>query len=145
MTIFFNLLPKVVHKLQQAGINPKFLGNFFEQVVKGTFPLVNVAFLLWIEVVEWFQNDCTSGMRYMEETKKFWKLGWRHFGGQFIRFMSGYKNMSQVKSGESGRGLLQRKHSDINFAVQSIDVLRSFSLYGTDKLSDIQERSTMQL
>ena len=36
----------------------------------------------------------------MDETKKFWKLGWRHFGVRFIRFMSGFKNITQVVSGE---------------------------------------------
>jgi hypothetical protein len=43
-------------------------------------------------------------MRYMEETKTFWKLGCRHFGGRFIRFMSGFKNTTQLVSGENKKG-----------------------------------------
>ena len=46
--------------------------------------------------------------------KKFWKLSWSHFGGKNLRFMGGFKNMSQVLMDEGQLGLLIPKDSDIN-------------------------------
>lgn len=69
-------------------------------------------------------------MRYSEETKKFWKLGWRHFGGKFVRFMGGCKNMSQINIGESQPGIYNPILSDINFVVSDTKTLQTFSPYG---------------
>ncbi|VDI45018.1 Hypothetical predicted protein [Mytilus galloprovincialis] len=68
-------------------------------------------------------------MRYLKQTKQFWKLGMRLFGGKFIRFMSGYKNTTDVLYGESPPGYFDPSNSDINFAVPSIDVLREYTHY----------------
>lgn len=40
-----DLIPKVIHELRQAEIDPTFLESFFKQVVNGIFPLKNMAFL----------------------------------------------------------------------------------------------------
>lgn len=61
-------------------------------------------------------------MRYSDETKKFWKLGYINFGGKFISFMSGFKNTDQV-----------------NFAVPNIDILRNYDLYVNTEETDISE------
>ena len=66
----------------------------------------------------------------MNQTKKFWKLGWMLFGGKFIRFMTGYKNTTQVTFGDTSRGNFNPETSDINFAVPDIKVLRNFKPYG---------------
>ena len=71
-------------------------------------------------------------MRYLEQTKKFWKLGWRHFGVKFVRFMTGFKNTSDILSGESTKGECKPENSDINFVIPSLDVLRNYTPYGTD-------------
>ncbi|CAC5359049.1 unnamed protein product [Mytilus coruscus] len=68
-------------------------------------------------------------MRYLQQTKQFWKLGMRLFGGKFIRFMSGYKNTTDVLYGESPPGYFDPSNSDINFAIPSIDVLREYTHY----------------
>ena len=65
------------------------------------FPFSNIAFQLWIEIVHWYRHDSCTTMRYMDKTKMFWKLGWRIFGGNFIRFMGGFKNEGQVVQGET--------------------------------------------
>jgi hypothetical protein len=113
------MAPIVMEKLRGAGFG-NVVFNFFSLVCENRFPLRNIAFLLWIEVVNWYMLDITSGMRYMDETKKFWKLGWRHFGGKFVHFMSGFKNTSQIVFGESTRGQCTPDKSDINFAVPSV-------------------------
>lgn len=111
--------------------------EFFRLILAGRYPLDNIAFLLWIETVNWYKQDTTSGMRYMDHTKTFWKLGWRHFEGRFIRFMTGFKNMAQVVNCEAEPGLLRPEESDIYFAVPAIHTLRNFRPYG----GDISERA----
>jgi len=47
------------------GLENTFL-QFFKQVKQEIFPLDNIAFNLWVEVVRWY----SAGMRYMGESKK---------------------------------------------------------------------------
>ena len=84
------LLPVVIASLAEEGFD-KTLLEFFKQVSLGQFPLQNISFLLWMEVIKWFSCGNTSTMRYSDATKKFWKLGYRLFGGRFIHYMGGYK------------------------------------------------------
>ena len=71
-------------------------------------------------------------MRYMDKTKMFWKLGWRIFGGKFIRSMDGFKNEGQVVQGETKKRNFKPELSDLNFAIPSLDILRDFCPYGDD-------------
>ena len=105
--------------------------SFYQQVESGAFPLNNLAFLLWTDVVKWFDCSYTRSMRYSEDSKKFWKLGWRLFGGLLFNFMSGFKNESQVVLGDTSKGLYSPQSSDNNFAVPSFSVLREFNPYGS--------------
>ena len=68
----------------------------------------------------------------MDKTKVFWKLGWRIFGGMFIRFMGGFKNEGQVVQGETEKGNFKLEVSDLNFAIPSLDILRDFCPYVVD-------------
>ena len=123
------MLPHVLNEFSEAGIQPEIFKHFCQEVTEKRFPMQNIAFLLWLEVVKWYHQETTSGMRYMDETKKFWKLGWQHFGGRFIRFMSGFKNTTQVVSGENSKGLCRPQSSDVNFVIPSLDVLRAYQPY----------------
>ena len=125
------LAPVVLSELKKYELQEPFV-HFFQEVADGKFPLTNISFLLWLDVVNWYKHEVTSSMRYMEQTKKFWKLGWRHFGGKFVRFMTGFKNTSDVLSGESEKGSCKPENSDINFVIPSLDVLRNYTPYGTD-------------
>ena len=66
--------------------------TFLRLIVEGKFPLNNVAFLLFTDVVQWFSLDDVRQMRYSETTLKFFWLGKKLFGSRFTRFMSGPKN-----------------------------------------------------
>lgn len=99
------ILPDVLQTLEESGTKESFL-DFCRLVHSNKFPLDNIAYLLWIEVLKWYTMANTSSMRYSDQTKKFWKLGWRVFGGKFINFMSGYKNTSQVVLGDTNKGEL---------------------------------------
>ena len=84
------LLQVVIASIVEEGFD-KTLLEFFKQVSLGQFLLQNISFLLWIEVIKWFSCRNISTMRYSDATKKFWKLGYRLFGGRFIHYMRGYK------------------------------------------------------
>lgn len=114
------LLPIVLEKMSSEGLDGNVFVDFFRQINSGTYPLRNIAFLLWTEVVSWYNQDTSSTMRYSDETKKFWKLGYQLFGGKFIRFMSGFKNESQIVFGEAIKGKCEPDKSDINFVVQYV-------------------------
>ena len=124
-----DLLPTVIENLSKEGFDDAIV-SFVKQVASGKFPLNNIAFMLWVDVVRWFDCSSTTLMRYSEDTKKFWKLGYRIFGGRFVNFMSGYKNNSQIVLGDAIKGNFIPESSDINFAVPSFDVLRTFEPYG---------------
>ena len=131
-----DILPNVLKTLEESGTKKSFL-DFCRLVHSNNFPLDNIAYLLWVEVLKWYTMENTSSMRYSDQTKKFWKLGWRVFGGKFINFMSGYKNTSQVVLGETKKGEFSPINSDINFAVPSVDILRNFTPYSE---SETRER-----
>ena len=111
MTYIMSLIPSVVTTLRENGLGDV-LPQFFKSVADGRMPLDNIAFLLWIEVLRWFNLDNTTAMRYSEDTKKFWKLGYRLFGGKFVRYMSGFKHMSSAEFELDRRGyrIIHQKH-----------------------------------
>ena len=124
----FRLLPSVMESLKQENCGET-MKSFFQQVDRGTFPLKNTSFWLWLDVVRWYQNPTTTMMRYSDQCKMFWKLGWRIFGTRFLNFMSGDKNDTQLVLGETVRGRYDPQTSSVNFAVPSTKVLRSFDPY----------------
>ena len=108
----------VIDSLSKAGYL-SYLISFFHLVKQNKYPLRNLAFLLWLETVRWFSCITLSEMWYWNETKKFWRAGYRLFHGKFLTFMSGPRSEGQIVSGESERGLFNPERSKINFAVPS--------------------------
>ena len=45
--------------------------KFARMVASSNFPMNNIAYLLFMDVVEWFAPDSTTQMRYSEDAKKF--------------------------------------------------------------------------
>ena len=62
-----------------------------------------MAFHLWLERVNWLGCKQITQMCYSGNTKRLWKHGYRLFGGQFIHFMSGFKNTHSVMNEEMDR------------------------------------------
>jgi hypothetical protein len=75
-----DLLPKILKSLEDAGQKESFL-KFMGLLASGTFPLHNICYLLFLDIVEWFSCDSTTHMRYGHETVKFWQIGYRLFHG----------------------------------------------------------------
>ncbi|CAG2256263.1 unnamed protein product [Mytilus edulis] len=122
-----NLAPYVMEEMSESDVGADVLVQFFKLVVEKKFPLSNTSFLLWCDVVKWYNCKTAVNMRYSEQTKLFWKLRWRLFGGRFIHFMSGYKNQGdKVKHGLS---TYIPEQSEINFAVPDENILRYYDPY----------------
>ena len=81
------LLPDVLSSLQAEGQLATYM-KFTNMLASKQFPLNNICYLLFLDLVEWFSCKNTSRMRYRPETIKFWQIGFRLFHGKFLRFMS---------------------------------------------------------
>jgi hypothetical protein len=90
----------VLDKLSDVGKKDKLL-KFFKLVQYGKFPLNNIAFELFLDIVELFDKDESRQMRYSPSTLQFVWLGRKLFGSCFIRFMSGPKHESDILTGSS--------------------------------------------
>ena len=60
---FEKLILSVLNELEKVG-KGDLLQNFFSQVSCGKFPLNNIAFHSWSDVVDWNENTDTRQMRY---------------------------------------------------------------------------------
>ena len=122
-----NIIPVVLKSLAEVGCDETFV-KFLNLVKNGEFPLQNISFLLWMEVVKWFNCDYTCRMQYSDATKTFRKLGYRVLGGRFIHFMGGYKSYESLDD-RLEKGFYSPQISDINFAVPDMKLLRNFMPY----------------
>ena len=61
------------------------LYNFFEVVARGIFPITNIALMLFLDTVDYFNAPSAEQVRYRKETKYFWFMGFRLFHGKFLR------------------------------------------------------------
>ena len=122
------LLATILDKLKEKDLDGTML-EFFQMVKDGKFPLDNMAFQLFTDVIKWYSCKSTCEMRYSRQSKIFWKLGYRLFGGRFLHCMGGMKNFGHVVLDKGNKGNLDPLSSEINFAVPSPDVLRNFDPY----------------
>ena len=118
------ILPKVIETLKDNGKLPEFLA-FSRLLSENKFPLDNIAFLLFIDVVRWFSlDDSATCMRYSDEVKTFWRTGLRLFHGRFLRFMGGPKHKGQIVLEEASPGYFDPQKAKINFIVPDRRVLK---------------------
>ena len=66
------LIPIVLDKISSEGLERNVFIDFFRQISSDIFPVTNIAFLIWTEVVSWYNQDTSSAMRYSDETERFW-------------------------------------------------------------------------
>ena len=118
-----SMLPDVIECLKEAGCHREYV-KFHELVKDRRFPLSNTAFLLFLDVVQWFGCTTTTQMRYKDEVRRFWRTGYRLFKGKFLNFMAGHKNVGQVVTGTTEKGSYEPSSSKINFAVPDVKYLR---------------------
>ena len=124
------MIPDVLTYLKTAGKEEMFQ-KFTKILADERLPLTNIAFLLLLDVVEWYSVENTHCMRYTDEVKRFWNIGLKLFKGKFLRYMSGWKNQ-----GQNAKGITKPEHSCINFAVPSRQCLEDSNI--SDKLKNVQ-------
>ena len=108
----------VIDEISKAGYLHYFI-DFFKLVKERKYPLSNICFLLWLETVRWFSCATAQNIWYWNETKTFWRAGYRLFHGKFLTFMSGPRYTGLTVSVETNREALTPNLSEINFAVPS--------------------------
>ena len=82
-------------------------------VANDKFPLNNISFRLAMDIVKWFSLEGTTSKRqYSDESKKWWHMGWRLFGGKFLRLHTGMKHLGEVVMGHSEPGQFLAEESD---------------------------------
>jgi hypothetical protein len=91
--------------------------NFHKMILKGTFPLDNIALRLFLDVVRYYSCSDKHSMRYSDQVCQFWNTGHRLFHGKFLRFMSGQTIEDTVEEEQTTRQI------SVNFAVPDIHVI----------------------
>ena len=118
------MLPGVLDTLKSCNKTDEYLA-FNRLLNDKKFPVTNIAFLLFLDVVRWLSLEkSTTFMRYSNDVKLFWQTGLRLFHGRFLRYMSGPKNQGQVIKSETTPGHFNSQESKINFAVPDRRVLQ---------------------
>ncbi|KAK3086499.1 hypothetical protein FSP39_019282 [Pinctada imbricata] len=113
-----SMLPKVIEALETEGQLETYL-KFNRLLAAGDFPMTNICYLLFLDLVEWFSCPTTTLMRYRSETLKFWQIGYKLFHGKFLRFMTGLKNEGEILNHDTEKGFFDPLRSKINFPVPS--------------------------
>jgi len=90
-----DLLPEAVSKLENSGNLATWI-TLHEMLADGTFPMDNIAFRLFMDVVRFLSLPTSAAMRYSNDVKLFWRAGYLLFKGKFLRFMGGPKHVGQM-------------------------------------------------
>ena len=122
----FETVNKAFKILNRVGLGTQFHA-FFSLIVENKFPLDNISMLLFLETVRFYDCDNTSQMRYLEETRRFWKSGFRLFHAKFLYFMGGPKHVGELSQADS-KGFFKPENARINFAVPSVNTLEQFMI-----------------
>ena len=116
----YDLIPGVCDFLiTQDPLHTERLKQFMQLMSSGNFPIKNLCYNLFNDVVQWYSCGSSTEMRYSDETKQFWCIGKRLFHGKFVQFMRGPASKGRVTSGETHAGEYEPHNSSINFAVPS--------------------------
>jgi len=123
MKSLIEMLPSVLETLKIHNQLSTYM-KWCKLLKEGKFPLDNICYMLFLDLVEWFDKPFTSQMRYLrEDTRQFWEVGYRLFKGKFIRFVTGSRNFGQIVDGSTERGFCTPQKAKINFPVPSVKTL----------------------
>ena len=95
----FETVNKAFQILKKFGLGTQFHA-LFSLIVENKFPLDNISMLLFWRL-RFYDCDNTSKMRNLEETKRFWKSGYRLFYAKFLYFMGGPKHVDELSQADS--------------------------------------------
>ena len=58
---------------------------------------------LFLDVVKFNLSHCTNALRYSDDVKELWTLGYTLFTGKLISFMGGFKNDGEIANEQINR------------------------------------------
>ena len=115
--ILIKLIPSVVETMKNHGQLETWI-QFNQLLSTQSFPMDNITFLLFLDVVRWYGKTSTTQMRYNDTAvNKFWRIGYKMFHGKWLRYMSGPKNKGDLVNRLSAPREFDPKGSRINFSV----------------------------
>ncbi|CAH1792571.1 unnamed protein product [Owenia fusiformis] len=86
---FANMMPQVINRLSDDG-SLTTIRQFFHLITTDVFPLDNIAYRCFLDVLEWMGCGASTQFRYrFPDTIRFWRIGYRLFKGKFLRYMNG--------------------------------------------------------
>ena len=98
--------------------------QFLKLVSDKRFPLDNIVFQLFLDVVGFYGTENLCGLRCSnKDTLNFWVMGYLLLHGKFFRFMRGLKSCGSVTSGAANWGNFSPILGSINFAVPAESVI----------------------
>ena len=117
-------LNSAIPNLLKSGLL-KEICTFLQLVANNCFPLDNISFLLFLDVVNFYSKENVCAMRYRQDTYLFWIYGYLLLKGRFLRLMGGTKFRGNIIENSSSRGSFCPKDSKINFIVPSEPSLKA--------------------
>ena len=116
MDSIISTMPSVIDYLKSEG-KLEIWKNFHFLLASHKFPLNNIAFLLYLDVVKWFDCDNSVTMQYNPDITKFWGIGYKLFHLKWLRCIGGPKYKRELVKGVMSKGSLDPSNFKINFAV----------------------------
>ena len=94
LVIISDLMPQMVSFLQLCNWLTRWI-NLSDAVQQGSFPDDNIAFHLFMDVVDWYASESHS-IQYSKSVNRFWLVGYKLFGEKFLCFLGGVKKNETV-------------------------------------------------
>ncbi len=113
------LLPHAVDFLREHGQLDDWM-HVMRQLAGGTFPVDNIAYRLFLDVVNFHEHGNIFAMQYSANVKQFWAAGYRLFKSKFVRFMGGLKCQGQDQDNQKGSSA----QAKVNFVCPDLKTLR---------------------
>lgn len=117
------LLPMVIKTLEESD-KLEDMKRFLQLLADEKFPMQNIAYELFNDLIRWLSVEKCNLMRYSPVTLRFWRSGRHMLKKKYIRTMSGPKLSGCSTTHEDERGKYSTEHSKVNFAVPSDRLLR---------------------
>ena len=113
-----SLLPGIVNfLLENDPVHSTRILQMFSLMERGIFPLDNICFQVFEDLIQWYSVNNVTEMRYNDDVRQSLQIGKRLFHGKFLNFMRGPCFSSQVNARETERGHFLPSNSKINFPV----------------------------
>ena len=121
------LMPSVIVNLNET-VRTEMFRKFVKMISENRFPLKNIAWLLFLDVVDYVDSDNADnavGMSYNNGvTVLFWKIGYKLMHGKFLRYYDDFKNRGQVTFGTTEKGYYSPENASVNFAFPDLKTLQ---------------------